>query len=115
MAPARPTPSTESSQHSRPGLWLMACVFFVVGDVVTTSIGVGMGGVVESNPLVAPLLQQYGFGALGAVKLGMLGGCYLVWRQLSRPHCVGIPLGLAVVGVSVTVWNLHVVILALAV
>jgi hypothetical protein len=45
----------------------------------------------------------------------MLGGCYLVWRQLSRPHCVGIPLGLTFVGVLVTAWNFHIVILALAV
>ena len=113
MTPARPTPSIEPHAHHR--LWLMACIFFGVGDVVTTSIGVGIGGVTESNPFVAPLLQQYGVSALSALKLGMMGGCYLVWRQLSRPHCVGIPLGLAIVGVSITMWNLHIVILALAV
>lgn len=115
MAPAHPTPSIESSQHGHPRLWLLACVFFGVGDVLTTGIGVGIGGVAESNPFVAPLLQQYGFSALGALKLGMLGGCYLVWRQLSQPHCVGIPLGLTVVGVVVTAWNFHIVVLALTV
>jgi hypothetical protein len=115
MALARPTPSIVSSQPGHPHLWLLACVFFGVGDVVTTGIGIGIGGVAESNPLIAPLLQQYGFTALGALKLGMLGGRYLVWRQLSRPHCVGIPLGLTFVGVLVTAWNFHIVILALGV
>lgn len=113
MALVCPTPSIKPRQHSPPGLWLIACFFFGVGDVVTTGVGVGIVGVAESNPFITTLLQQYGFSALGALKLGTLGGCYFVWRHLSRPHCVGIPLGLAVVGVSVTAWNLHIVIAAL--
>lgn len=87
-------------------LWLLVGVGFVVGDIVTTSIGLGLSGVTESHPFAAHLFQYSVLGTMITLKLAVVGGCYLFWRRVPRPHRVGIPLGLAALGVLVTVWNL---------
>lgn len=89
-------------------LWIVGILFFGVGDLVTTSVGIGVAGVVEGNPVAEPLIRQYGVGALAGLKALTFAGCYLVWRLTVRPYNTGIPLGLAVLGVSVTAWNLFV-------
>jgi hypothetical protein len=89
-------------------LWVVACVGFVVGDIATTSLGLETSGVVELHPLASPPLPHSVLGAMLAVKLGFAGGCYLLWTYVPRPHRLGIPLGLALVGVLVTAWNLSV-------
>ncbi|WP_324760538.1 DUF5658 family protein [Haloarcula sp. GH36] len=85
--------------------WMVAVVFYGFGDVATTWIGIHTGGIVETGPLVAPLLEQYGPAVLLALKAGFLGGMFVLWRYVPRPHRLGVPLGLGVVGVAVTVWN----------
>ncbi|MCU4719609.1 hypothetical protein [Halapricum hydrolyticum] len=100
-------------------IWMTAILFYGVGDVVTTGIGVRMEGLTEMGPLLAFLIEQYDldlvatFVAAVGVKAAFFGGCYAVWMRLPRPHCVSVPLGLALVGISVTAWNLyHVIYLA---
>ena len=86
-------------------LWAVALVFFVVGDVVTTGIGYRMEGVVEASPLPAMLLAQFGLIALLGLKLLVVGICYLLWVSVPREYAVGIPLGMALLGVVSTGWN----------
>ena len=86
-------------------LWVIAVLFYGLGDAATTGIGVHTAEVVEAGPFVAPLLEQYGLGIIIALKAGILGGMYLLWRHIPQPQRLGVPLGLAVVGVSVTTWN----------
>lgn len=111
------SPSIELSPER--SIWVTAILFYAVGDVVTTSIGVGMEGLTEMGPLLAFLIEQYDldmvatFAAAVGVKAAFFGGCYVVWVRLPRPQCVSVPLGLALVGMSVTAWNLyHVIYLA---
>lgn len=99
--------------RNRTHLWLGAVLFFVVGDVVTTSVGLGLGPIVELGPLVAPLIEQYGLAAMIAIKTALLGACYCLYCCVPRPHDVGVPLGLAVLGVLVTGWNLALLTLVL--
>lgn len=106
--PAFDRPRLISSQ-----LWLGSLVFFGLGDLLTTSIGLVAVGVVEINPVGASLDRQFGFVAMIALKVGILGACYGLWQVSPRPHRAGIPLGLATVGVLVTAWNLHVLTVAL--
>jgi hypothetical protein len=91
-------------------LWLVAGLFFGIGDVVLTGIGYGLPGVSEIGPVTALLLEQYGLGVMVALKAATFCGCYLLWKRVPQPHCVGIPLGLAMLGVSVTGWNLYVIL-----
>jgi len=105
-------PSAERSRVGSPRLWVAAVLFFGLGDVVTTFVGLGLAGVAEANPVAVALFRQSPVGATVLLKGTVFGACYLLWRRVPRPHCVGVPLGLTAVGVVVTTWNLHVLLRA---
>lgn len=88
--------------------WVFAAVFFVVGDLVTTAIGLGALGLAEHNPVIAPFVIRHGLGSIVAIKAFVVGVGYMGYRLLPSAHAVGIPLGFAVVGVGATAWNLTV-------
>lgn len=94
-------------------LWILAVAFFGVGDVVTTVVGLTAGHLVEVGPIAAPVIDQYGLGALVVLKVAAFGFCYLIWRGTPSPSSVGVPLGLATFGVLVTVWNASLLLLVL--
>jgi hypothetical protein len=93
-------------------LWVVAVLWFGAGDVVTTTLGLGLPGVVERQPLAAWLFEVSPLGGMVALKAAVFGGCYALWRRAPEPYCVGVPLGLATVGLVVVAWNLHVLVLA---
>lgn len=93
--------------------WLASLLFWGVGDIGTTIVGyLYISGAAEANPLIASLLGIHGIGILFLIKGGFFGGFYLAWRVVPTPYHVGIPMGLASVGVAVTVWNLFVFVRA---
>ena len=104
-----PGGSTGRLQRHQPTLWLLAVGFFGVGDLVTTAAGLRLSGIVEAGPLVGPLIDSYGVGSLVVLKCLALVGSYGIWRLTPPPHRIGVPLGLAVLGVAVTGWNTVVV------
>lgn len=102
----------EPSRLLHHRFWIVAVLFFGIGDLATTGIGLGFDGITEVGPLAAPLIAQYGFAALVVLKLAVFTGCYVCWRYMPRPQSVGIPLGLALLGVWVTGWNIQIVLFA---
>jgi hypothetical protein len=109
---SEPSQSVVLPRPAAVHLWSVAVLGFGVGDVVTTAVGLQVVGVVELNPLVAGLFRSSILGTMVALKLFVLCVAYLLCRRLPRGTAVGIPLGLAVLGVFVTVWNFHVVLQA---
>lgn len=97
--------------HSRV-LWVVTAIGFVGGDLLTTAVGLSGGSVAEVGPLAVHFIEWFGLGAMIPLKLLALGLCLLIWRAVPKPHDVGVPLGLAVFGVLVTVWNTYVLFLA---
>lgn len=95
-------------QALTPHFWVFAIVFFGVGDLVTTGVGLRFERVIEVGPLAAVVLQNYGIETLVPLKLVTLVFCYGLWRVTPSPHDVGVPLGLAALGVLVTLWNTYV-------
>jgi hypothetical protein len=89
-------------------LWMVALVFFGLGDLVTTAAGLGMAGVSEGSPITAVLIERYGAAVMVLQKLLVFGGSYALWRLMPRPHRLGSPLALAVLGIVVTWWNVSV-------
>ncbi|MDR5672513.1 hypothetical protein RH858_05030 [Halalkaliarchaeum sp. AArc-GB] len=87
-------------------LWLVAVAFFGIGDLVTTAIGLQLQYVVEVGPVVGEVIKIYGATAMVWLKVLVFVLCYGLWRIVPEPHRVGVPLGLAVLGVLVTLWNL---------
>ena len=93
-------------------LWVGAVLFFGVGDMITTIVGLQFFPVVESGPLAAYVLSEYGMGLLFPLKFGtfaLIGG---MWAVVPRPHRVGGPLALVVLGILITAWNLAIISIA---
>lgn len=90
-------------------LWLLVVLFFVGGDLLTTRIGWQLPGVVETGPTAVVLGNLFGFPAVVLLKLAVVGWCYHVWRRTPAPFSVGVPFGLAVLGVFATAWNLAII------
>lgn len=99
-------------QRYAPELWGVTIVFFVFGDLLTTSVGLLGGGVAEVGPLVGPLLDRFGLLAMIPLKALAVGTCYGLWKVIPEPHSIGVPLGLATFGVLVTGWNTFVLFVA---
>ena len=106
-------PSITISYFDDWQLWFIAVLCFGIGDVVTTSIGLRLAGVTEMHPLAVHAFQYSTLGAMVVLKSIVFGSCYLLWKWTPRPHCMGVPLGLAILGMIITVWNLQVLLLAL--
>lgn len=86
-------------------LWKLSVAFFVVGDIATTMIGLGLPGVSEAGPLVRHVLSEFGVVGVVALKSVFVAGTYVVAAQISGSHRLSVPLGLSVTGVGVTAWN----------
>ena len=96
----------------RTRLWGLSLLFFCVGDLVTTHAGLSIHGVIEAGPVVAPVLREYGIAAMVGLKAATMVLFYGLALALPDPHAVGVPLGLTLVGVFVTGWNLLVISVA---
>lgn len=100
------------SELARPPLWMLAVLFFGIGDLITTTVGVNSAGIVEGGPVTALLVERYGLRAIFHLKVLVIGSGYVAWRVIPQPQRVGIPLALVLVGVFATAWNLHILALA---
>jgi hypothetical protein len=87
-------------------LWVIAVLFYGVGDAVTTVIGVRMGNIEEVGSVALAAMELGGVLAFLGVKTAFIGACLLAWYLVVTPGRVAIPLALAVVGIGVTGWNL---------
>ena len=91
-------------------LWVVAVVFYGVGDSVTTYVGLNSSDVAEAGPVAVHLLDGGGIGALVVLKLALFVTCFGVWRVARTPGRIAIPLALAVTGLLVTTWNAAVIV-----
>lgn len=101
------------TQSWTPALWLLAVLTFGLGDILTTIVGLQMNIIVEASPVAAQIIGANGLGFIYVVKLATFVMFYLLWRFSPAPHRIGIPLGLGLLGVVVTTWNLSVIVAAL--
>lgn len=103
----------EQLRFAEVRLWLAAIALFGVGDLLTTAVGIGLDGVQEAGPLTALVIDRYGLASMVALKTGVLGGFYLLWKRAPRKYRVGVPLGLALLGGLVVCWNFVVGLVAI--
>lgn len=101
-------------QRHHTELWLFAFVTFVVGDSVTTAVGL-TGGAVEHNPVPASVLGEAGVLGMVVVKAAVLLFLYGAYYgfDLLTPYDVDDLAALLVggLGVVVTAWNVYVIFL----
>jgi len=103
----------EGKHHTR--LWLFAFLAFVVGDSVTTAIGLG-GSAIESNPVAALVLDHAGRAGMVVVKAGIVLVLYALYYALDRTTRYNIDdeaaLFVAGLGLLVVAWNTYVIVVA---
>lgn len=87
-------------------LWASAVSFFVVGDLITTYYGIKASHIHEANKIPHMMLHHGGFMYMVTVKILFVVAAFIVWRHLNEKYRVGIPLGLTLLGVVVTVHNI---------
>mgnify|MGYP006291599443 CR=1 FL=1 len=92
-------------------LWFLAAAAYGFGDVLSTVLAVFTGpGVVEANPLVAVVLEDYGLPGFLAVKLVILVVLVLISvdgaRADDRFSYYWPPIVATVMGATLTAWNL---------
>ena len=93
-----------------PVLWALAVALYGVGDLLTTLVGLYGGRAAEAGVVASVLVESYGVVAVVPLKLGSFVLFYLVWRAVPVPHAVGVPLGLAILGLLLTAWNAFVLL-----
>lgn len=86
-------------------VWAVALLSYVGGDLVTTAVGLRYTPLAESGPLAAVLLAEAGFGGLLALKAWFVALMVILWASVPRPLSVSIPVGLALTGSAITLWN----------
>jgi len=95
-------------------LWMLALLFYGVGDLVSTLVGLGLGAS-EGNPLPAILVGAVP-GVLGpavavtAWKAAVMTGFVILARQLRPAHRLAVSGTLAALGVVVVAWNTTVLV-----
>lgn len=90
-------------------IWIVAVATFVFGDSLTTWYGIERVGLIEYNPAAKSILGQ-GYLYMVAVKLGITIGAYVAYKIVWKSVRIGIPLGLAALGVAVTAWNIGLIV-----
>lgn len=88
-------------------LWTLATALFVVGDLTTTAVGLELG-LVETHPIGQSVIASAGPLGLLVPKLvavGLCGALYVVVGRWRPRWAVGIPLGLAALGATLTAYN----------
>lgn len=80
---------------------------FVVGDLVTTFIGLYYypSKIIEGNAIPAMIINEFGLWTLIPIKIAIFGMFYILYRWTPAPHRIGVPIGLTTIGVVVTAWN----------
>lgn len=103
--PSAPVISIDSDRV----LWAMAVLYYGVGDLVTTVVGLQFENVAEVGLVAAPLVEQYGIPSLFWLKLAVLAGLYAFWYALPRPYCTAVPAALVFTGILVSAWNVAII------
>jgi uncharacterized BrkB/YihY/UPF0761 family membrane protein len=91
--------------HER--VWIGALATFGVGDVATTVAFLLVGANFEGHPLAATMIDGYGLAALIPLKIVAFVLFYILYRFVPDDICVGVPLGLLLLGSVITVWNIY--------
>lgn len=100
--------SVDALHTFTPHLWAIAIVFFVVGDLVTTGLGLSFQRTIEVGPVAATAVESYGLQTLVPLKLFTILVCVALWKAAPPPEDVGVPLALAALGILVTLRNAYV-------
>jgi len=91
--------------EEQAAVWLLAVVFYGIGDTVTTAVGLRSTQTAEAGPVASTFVESAGIAGLVSLKIVFFLASFALWYAVQRPSRVAIPLAIAVAGIGVTVWN----------
>lgn len=92
--------------------WFLALFFWVIGDVVTTIVGITSFGLSEANLIPIHVISIAGLGALIPFKVISTLPCILAYKLLPKPFAYIVPIEMTVLSSVVVVSNLYQMALA---
>lgn len=95
--------------------WAQALLWFGIGDLATSIVGIQTSLARESVPFVATLIGEYGLVAVIPVKVLGFAIAITGWKLTPEPYAIAIPISLAIVGLSLTGWNAYVILSGLGI
>lgn len=104
--------TSHPERRSHTELWLVAFLAFVVGDSVTTAVGLSVGAV-EGNPVAATVLDAAGLPGMVLLKGAIVLALYGLYLGYDRATATDVTAEAAVLlaglGLVVTTWNVAVI------
>lgn len=88
-------------------LWTIAVLAFGLGDILTTGLFLSNGMNFEGNPFAATLFDQFGLWIMLPWKTAVFAAFAMLYRLAPDKIQIGIPLGLALFGTVLTMWNIY--------
>lgn len=84
-------------------LWILAVLFYGIGDTATTLINI-FRGATELNPILNYLFTNYGEMGLISFKILIISCCYYVYRMSKSQSIPTVLFILGLIGVVINVW-----------
>lgn len=109
QSPPTYSPTIDYLQDLSPHLWALSLAFYGLGDLITTIVGLRLGGITEIGPIPALIAHLGPTGFIGLKTIALILFVW-IWKTVPEPHNIGVPLALATLGVLVTIWNLAVIL-----
>lgn len=98
-------------------LWITVILWFYIGDIATTGIGIWTGGMTEASPMYRPILNTYGLlpmlFALTAVKTLLVYLFLFSFNRMESIYRYTMPAALILTGIGATAWNSYLILLYL--
>ena len=104
-----PVPESAAVDKLNLSCWLLAVACYGVGDVALTAYFIETAGAIEQHPIAAAAIAELGLWGLVVLKALALAAAYAVYRRLPNPYASSLPVGLLVLGMFLTGWNMAVV------
>lgn len=76
---------------------------------MTTAYGLERAGATEQNETGQAVIQETGYGGMAVWKAVAIGAFFGLEAVVPEPHSVGVPVGLATLGVGTVLYNTSVI------
>lgn len=87
--------------------WVSGILLFGLGDFSTTVLGLYTKSLTEVNLIPNIIYNMLGVFGLLLIKIITLFVFYLFWKMSPKKYRIGIPIGITIVGIVITTWNLY--------
>jgi len=93
-----------------PELIASSLATYVLGDVITTYVGINILGLHEANPAVNDMLSKITIEHMMLMKSIVILVAFVFWLSMSDKRKNVIPLSILCVGIALILWNTYMIV-----